>query len=190
MWLLQAWQCLFLIVLVFAISGFMRGWRRELLSLAFILAAVLVIGIGGGTAVAQWIFVRIPLAFENPNNLQTPPPPNGTEVAIVTVLTFVTLIIIGYLIGRRVFPKATTPADRVWGLILGIFAGLAIYYTVSKMAPVLTNGPDVGLLIPSPSQDVIGNSLILIFVVVIVLVIIGLITSNAKKSSSGGGGKK
>ena len=48
MWLLQAWQCLFFVVLVFAILGFMRGWRREILSVAFILAGVLVVGVGGG----------------------------------------------------------------------------------------------------------------------------------------------
>ncbi|MEO8973472.1 MAG: CvpA family protein [Ktedonobacteraceae bacterium] len=189
MWLLQAWQCFFLIVLVFAVAGFMRGWRREILSLAFILAAVLVIGIGGGQVVAQWIFVRIPLAFQDPNNLQRPPSPNSTEIIIVTVLTFVAMIVIGYLIGNRVFPKPTTPADRVWGLVLGIIAGLAIYFTISQITPVLSKGSDIGLLVPSPNQSVIGNSLLLIFVVLVVLVIVGLITSNVKKSG-GGGGKK
>jgi uncharacterized membrane protein required for colicin V production len=190
MWLLQAWQCLFLVVLVFAVVGFMRGWRREILSLAFILAAVLVLGIGGGKVVAQTIFVRIPLAFQDPNHLQTPPSPNTTEIIVVTVLTFVAMIVIGYLLGNKVFPKPTTPADRVWGLILGIVAGLAIYFTISQIAPVLSTGPNIGLLVPAPSQNVIGSSLLLIFVVLVVLVIIGLITSNTKKSGGGGGGGK
>jgi uncharacterized membrane protein required for colicin V production len=190
MWLLQAWQCFFFIVLVFAVLGFMRGWRREILSLVFILAAVLVLGIGGGKTVAQIIFVRIPLAFQDPNNLQRPPLPNATEIVVVTVLTFVAMIVIGYLIGNRVFPKPTTPADRVWGLILGIIAGLAIYFTISQLAPVLTTGPNIGLVIPAPSQNVISSSLLLIFVVLVVLVIIGLITSNTKKSGGGGGGGK
>src|SRR5579863_1709787 len=120
MWLLQAWQCLFLVVLVFAVLGFMRGWRREILSVAFILAAVLVIGVGGGIAVAQTIFVRIPLAFQDPNNLQKPPSPNGTEVAVVTALTLIAIILLGYIVGNKVFPKPATPADRVWGVIPGI----------------------------------------------------------------------
>lgn len=189
MWLLQAWQCLFLVILVFAVLGFMRGWRREIVSVAFILAAVLIVGIGGGNAVAQFIFVRIPLAFQDPNNLQKPPPPNSTEIAVVTVLTMIALIVIGYLIGNKAFAKPATPAERVWGVIPGLFAGLAIYFTISQMAPALTKGPAIGLLVSAPNQNVIGNSLLLIFVVLVVLVIIGLITSNTKKSG-GGGGKK
>jgi hypothetical protein len=157
---------------------------------AFILAAVLVIGLGGGTVVAQMVFVRIPLAFQDPNNLQKPPAPNSTEIAVVTVLTLIALIILGYLIGNRVFPKPSTPAERVWGVIPGIIAGLAIYFTISQMTPVLTKAPAIGLLVSSPSQSVIGSSLLLIFVVLVVLVIIGLITSNVKKSGGGGGGGK
>jgi Colicin V production protein len=190
MWLLQAWQCLFLVVLGFAVLGFMRGWRREIVSVAFILAGVLVIGLNGGVAVAQTIFVRIPLAFQDPNNLQKPPSPNGTEIAVVTVLTLLVIIGVGYIVGNKVFPKPTTPADRVWGVIPGLFAGLAIYFTISQMAPFLTKGPAIGLLVSSPNQNVIGNSLLLIFVVLVVLVIIGLITSNTKKSGGGGGGGK
>jgi uncharacterized membrane protein required for colicin V production len=188
MWLLQAWQCLFFVVLVFAVLGFLRGWRREILSVAFILAAVLVIGVGGGQTVAQMIFVRIPLAFQDPNNLQKPPAPNSTEIAVVTALTLIVLIVIGYLIGNKVFPKPSTPAERVWGVIPGIIAGLAVYFTISQMAPVLTKGPAIGLLVSSPNQNVIGSSLLLIFIVLVVLVIIGLITSNTKKSGGGGGG--
>ncbi|MHB8599730.1 MAG: CvpA family protein [Ktedonobacteraceae bacterium] len=191
MWLLQAWQCLFLVILVFAVLGFMRGWRREILSVAFILAGVLVIGVGGGQAVAQMIFVRLPLAFQDPNNLQKPPAPNATEIAVVTVLTLIAIIVIGYLIGNKVFPKPSTAAERVWGVIPGLIAGLAIYFTISQMAPVLTKGPAIGLLVSAPNQNVISNSLLLIFVVLVVLVIIGLITSNTRKSGGGsGGGKK
>lgn len=189
MWLLQASQCFFLVVLVFAVLGFMRGWRREILSLVFTLAAVLIIGLGGGAAVAQAVFVRLPLAFQDPNNLQKPPAPNSVETAIVTVLTLVVIIVIGYLVGNKVFPKPSAPAERVWGVIPGIIAGLAVYSIIGMMAPYLTKGSQgFSFFIPAPSQNVIGNSLLLIFVVLIVLVIIGLITSNTKKS--GGGGKK
>ena len=190
MWLLQAWQCLFLVVLVFAVLGFMRGWRREIVSLLFTLAGVLIIGLNGGTAVAQTIFVRIPLAFQDPNNLQKPPAPNGTAIAVVTVLTLVAIIALGYVIGNKVFPKPATPAERIWGVIPGIIAGLAIYFTISQMAPYLTKGPAIGLFISAPNSNVIGNSLLLIFVILVVLVIIGLITSNTKKSGGGGGGGK
>jgi len=190
MWLLQAWQCLFFVVLIFAVLGFMRGWRREIVSVSFTLAAVLIIGVGGGLAIAQAIFVRIPLAFQDPNNLQKPPAPNGTEIAVVTVLTLIVLIVIGYLVGNKAFPKPTTPAERVWGVIPGIIAGLAIYFTISQMSPYLTKTQAFNFIIPAPSQNVIGNSLLLIFVVLVVLVIIGLITSNTKKSGGGGGGGK
>src|SRR2546430_1761118 len=86
MWLLQAWQCFFIIIFAFAVIGFIRGWRREIVSLAFTLAAVLIGALGGGALVAEAIFVRLPLAFQDPNNLRPPGPPTSLEVIIVTGL--------------------------------------------------------------------------------------------------------
>src|SRR6266496_400896 len=127
MWLLQAWQCFFIIIFAFAVIGFIRGWRREIVSLAFTLAAVLIVALGGGALVAQAIFVRLPLALQDPHNLHPPGPPGDLDILIVTGLTLVVLIALGYLIGNRAFPRPGVPAERVLGVIPAIFAGIAIY---------------------------------------------------------------
>ncbi len=174
MWLLQAWQCFFIIIFAFAVIGFIRGWRREIVSLAFTLAAVLIGALGGGALVAEAVFVRLPLAFQDP--------PTSLEVIIVTAVTLVALIALGYLIGNRSFPKPTTPAERFWGAIPAIVAGIAIYATVSRLTNLFNKGPAFTVAVPNPSSDMIGNYLLLIFIVLIVLLIIGLVASSAKKS--------
>lgn len=189
MWLLQAWQCLFLVVLVFAVLGFMRGWRRELVSVAFTLGAAFLIAMGGGTAIAQTIFERIPLALQDPSHPQPVTAPNPTATAVVTALTLVGLILLGYFVGNKVFPRPATPADRFLGAVIGIGAGIVIYYIVSLMAPYLTKGPGFSFFISAPSQAAVGSSFLIIFIIVAVLLIVGLITSRAKKPG-GAGGKK
>ena len=182
MWLLQAWQCFFIIIFAFAVIGFIRGWRREIVSLAFTLAAVLIGALGGGALVAEAVFVRLPLAFQDPNNLRPPGPPTSLEVIIVTAVTLVALIALGYLIGNRSFPKPTTPAERFLGAIPAIVAGIAIYATVSRLTNLFNKGPAFTFAVPNPSSDMIGNYLLLIFIVLVVLLIIGLVASSAKKS--------
>lgn len=181
--LFQGWQCFFVVFLAFAVIGFIRGWRREIVSLAFTLAAVLIGALNGGILVAQAVFVRLPLAFQDPNNLHTPPSPTSTEVLIVTALTLTIIIALGYIIGNRAFPKPTTPPERIWGAIPAIISGIAIYSVLSRLTTVVNGGQAFTLAVPNPSPDMVGNYLLLIFVVLVVLVIIGLVASSAKKGS-------
>lgn len=185
--LFQGWQYFFVVFLAFAVIGFMRGWRREIVSLAFTLAAVLIAALQGGNLIAQAIFVRLPLAFQDPNNLHAPSPPTSTEVLIVTVFTLVILIALGYIIGNKAFPKPTTPGERVLGAIPAIISGIAIYSVLSRLTNVVNRGQAFTLALPNPNPDMLGNYILLIFVVLVVLVIIGLVTSSAKK---GGGAPK
>ena len=181
--LFQGWQCFFVVFLAFAVIGFIRGWRREIVSLAFTLAAVLIGALNGGILVAQAVFVRLPLAFQDPNNLHTPPSPTSTEVLIVTALTLTIIIALGYIIGNRAFPKPTTPPERIWGAIPAIISGIAIYSVLSRLTTVVNGGQVFTVAVPNPSPDMVGNYLLLIFVVLVVLVIIGLVASSAKKGS-------
>jgi len=181
MWL-QGWQCFFIVILAFVLMGFMRGWRREIVSLAFTLAAVLIAALGGGYLVAEAIFVRLPLALQDPHNLHAPAPPSALEVTIITVVTLIVLIALGYLIGNRAFPRPTTLAERVWGIVPAITAGVAVYVMLSRLSNTLNKDVMFTFAVPNPSPGMIGNYLLLIFIVLVVLVIIGLVTSSAKKS--------
>lgn len=184
---LNSGQCFFIAIVFFAVLGLMRGWRRELVSLVFTLAAILIVYLGGGTVMANIVFRRIPLLMQDPNNPQPPGPPTSFQVTIVTILTFIVLIALGYYIGNKAFPRPTTPGERVFGVILGIITGIAIYSSLSQLNSLVGTGPVLTLSLPTPSSSIVGNSLFLIFIVLVVLVIIGLVTTRAKR---GGGAKK
>jgi hypothetical protein len=181
MWLFQAWQSFLVILFAFALIGFMRGWRREIVSLAFTLAAVLIVDLGGGSFVAEALFVRLPLALQDPNNLHPPGPPSALETEIVTGLTLVVIIALGYIVGNKAFPKPKVPVERFLGAIPAIIAGIAVYEAISRLASHFNKSPAFTFAVPNPGPDTIGNYLLLIFVVLIVLVIIGLMNSRSKK---------
>lgn len=181
MWLFQAWQSFLVILFVFAVIGLMRGWRREIVSLAFTLAGVLIVDLGGGSLVAEALFVRLPLVLQNPNNLHPPGPPSALETEIVTGLTLVVIVALGYIVGNKVFPKPKVSAERFLGAIPAIIAGTAVYEALSRLASHFNKSPAFTFAVPNPGPGTIGNYLLLIFVVLIVLVIIGLMNSRSKK---------
>jgi len=189
--LLTAPQCFFITILVFAIIGFQRGWRREVISLAFALAAVLFLYLGGGTGLANFFFVRLPIILQdviapNPSASKVPPQgPSQTDIFFATIVAFVVIVAVGYLVGNKAFPKPTTPAERFLGIVPGIITGYAlltyIVFVFAKSSPLLTVG------VTAPSQSLVGNYILVIFLIAIVAVVIGLISASAKK---GGGAKK
>lgn len=177
---LTAQELFFFIIVVMAILGFMRGWRREVLALAFLLGAILFLAVGGGTWMADLLFVRLPFAFGNTS--QVPPSPSASTIGLTTIITFAVIVAIGYLVGNRVFPKPTLPVDRIMGIIPGIIGGIAIYVLIANTS-IGTFIKNINLQVGSPDQGVIGNSLLLLFLVVIAVVIIGLVAANSKKSA-------
>lgn len=188
--LLTAPQCFFITILVFAIVGFQRGWRREIISLAFTLAAVLFLYLGGGTGLANFFFVRLPIILQdiiapNPSASKVPPQgPSQTDIFFATILAFVVVVAAGYLVGNKAFPKPSAPAERFLGVVPAIITGYALLtYLVFVFAksPLLTVG------VNTPSQSLIGNYVLVIFLIGIVAAVIGLISASAKK---GGGAKK
>src|SRR5947209_1060629 len=181
MWLFQAWQSFLVILFAFAVIGLMRGWRREIVSLAFALAAVLIVDLGGGTLVAEALFVRLPLALQDPRNLHPPGPPSALETEIVTGITLVIIIALGYIVGNKAFPKPKIPAERVWGIVPAIIAGSAVYEAISRLAIHVNKSPAFTFAVPNPGPDMIVNYLLLSFVVLIVHVIIGRMNSRSKK---------
>ena len=177
---LTAQDYFFFIIIVTGILGFMRGWRREIVALAFLLGAILFLALGGGTWVTDLLFVRIPFAFGN--STQVPPAPSATTIGLTTIVTFVIIVAIGYLIGNRVFPKPSLPVDRIMGVIPGIIGGIALYIMIANTA-IASFIRNINIQGGSPDQGVVGNSLLLLFLVVVVVLIIGLIAASSKKSA-------
>lgn len=177
---LTAQEYFFFIILITGVLGFFRGWRREIVSLAFLLAAVLFLAVGGGTWVADLIFVRIPFAFGNGTHV--PSAPSTNVITFTTIITFIAIVALGYLVGNRAFPKPTLPFDRIMGIIPGIVAGVVIYTLIAN-TPIAALLRSIDIRASSPDQGVVGSSLLLLFLIVIAVVIIGLISASAKKSA-------
>jgi hypothetical protein len=187
--LLTAPQCFFIAILAFGVLGFFRGWRREVVSMAFSLAGVLFLYLGGGKSLAQFLFVRLPVILQivagGTSSPKSPPAPSDINILATTIIAFVVIVALGYIIGNKAFPKATTPADRFLGVIPAIVTGYAL---ITYITNVFAKSPLITIGVNTPSQSLVGNYLLIIFVVAVVAVIAGLIAANAKKS--GGAGKK
>src|SRR5260370_38286194 len=78
----------YLIVLaIFAIIGFARGWRREVISMAFIVPTVLFLYVGGANGLSSFFLQRVPYGFNFLNGGSMPPkplqpPPGPTQVSV------------------------------------------------------------------------------------------------------------
>ena len=185
--LLTSAQFIFIFVLVFGFVGFLRGWRRELVSMGFTLVAVLFLYIGGAAGLAQFVLVRFPEIIGYITDYAigarpgTIPNPNPTAVLMTAVGTIIIAAALGYLIGNKVFLASTSklPADRFLGIIPGMVTGFALITYISHL---FASSPQItfGLSTPSPSN--LGNYIFFIIVAAIVALVIGLIAARAKKS--------
>ena len=187
--LLSAPQCFFLAMIAFGLVGFIRGWRREVISLAFSLAAVLFLILNGGAGLAKFIFVRLPVIFQEVFSNTTPTTPaNPTpfQVLLTTLITFAAIVVAGYLIGNRAFPaklSAGTPADRILGVIPGLVTG---YFVITYITNLFASSPVITVGVNTPTQTLLSDYVPLLFIVAVVAVVVGLIASRANK----GGAKK
>lgn len=184
--LLTAPQCFFLVILAFAVVGFQRGWKRELVSLGFSLGAILFLYLGGGSALAAFVVQRLPVianliaggsSTHVGNNAVS-----ASDVLITTIITFIVVVGVGYLIGNKAFPKPASPAERLLGILPAIVSG---YFLMLYVTNVLTKTSLITFGVSTPSQGVVGNYMLIIFVVAVVVIVAALIAASAKKPSGG-----
>jgi ABC-type antimicrobial peptide transport system permease subunit len=178
-------QCFVIAIVAFGAIGFWRGWRREVISLAFALTGVLFLLLNGGNALAQLAFVKTPIIIHDifsSGPAQTPSAPSPTAILIVTLITFVVIVVAGYLIGNRAFPaKNLTPAERLLGVLPGLVTG---YFLITYIANIFAKNPLVTVGFGTPTQNVVTNYVPILIIVAIVVVVAGLIASRAKKPSA------
>lgn len=187
--LLTAPQFFFIIILAFAVIGFQRGWRRELVSLGFTLGAILFLYLGGGKGLAEFLFVRLPVIAQivigGSSSGAQPAGVSDGQVLLTTIITLVVIIAAGYLIGKKAFPQPpTAPAERLLGILPAIVSG---YFVMLYVTNVLTKASLITFGVSTPNQNTVGSYMLIIFVAAVVIVIAALIANSAKKPS---GGKK
>jgi uncharacterized membrane protein required for colicin V production len=185
-WQLTPLQFFLIAILAFGIVGFQRGWRREIISLAFTLTAILFLTFGS-QGLAQFIYISLPRAISSLTNgtgilgIQpaTSIPPGDPRVAIAAAITFLLFIILGFLVSNRVAPKPSGPPEKLFGIIPGIIGGYAIMTFLSN---ALSNSSLLRVDVYTPTQNLIGSYLLVIFIIIVVVVILALISASAKKS--------
>jgi hypothetical protein len=185
--LLTSQQCFVIAFFAFGLIGFIRGWRREVISLAFALTGVLFLLLNGGNALAQLVFVKTPIIIHDVFSTGGPAPstaaPSPTAVLTVTLIAFVTIVVLGYNIGNRAFSgKNLSPADRLLGILPGLVTG---YFLITYIARTFAQNPVISVGVGTPTENLLTTYVPLLFVVSIVAVLAGLIAaSRAKKSAA------
>src|ERR1700682_2709756 len=127
-WFVNSQQCFFIAIIAFGVIGFWRGWRREVISLAFALTGVLFLLLNGGNALAQLVFVKTPIIIHDIFSTGGPAPattkPDSSALLLVTLITFGGIDLLAYYIGNRAFPGKNPPTgERLLGVLPGLVTG-------------------------------------------------------------------
>jgi hypothetical protein len=175
-------------VVIFCIFGFQRGWRREAILLTAVILSVLFLSLNGGSALAWILFVGFPRLFQalanreqGGSSISFPSSADPTANLITTLVSFVLIIGIGYIIGQRIMPKPATPVDHFLGLIPAAISGYIVTTYVLARTPIgnlgIFSAPllNIGISLPS---------LLFIFVAGVILLAVLLIAGNSKKPAA------
>ncbi len=181
-------QCFFVAILVFIIVGFQRGWRRELITLIFVLLAVILIRPNSGGFISN-LFVRIPqvISYIFTGSTSTSTATSAASSSFLgpwgTLLGFVLVVALGYVVGQRVFPKPTTPTERFIGIVPSVISGAFIlgYLTTGGFFAKNQQGQSFFSIVVQPPDPT--NYVPIIFVIAVVAVVIGLVAGRTKKSA-------
>lgn len=182
--LLSSQQCFFIVILIFAVIGFQRGWKRELVSLGCSLGAVLFLFLGGGNGLAHFLFVNMPVVFQviiSPSaaaHTSTATVPQN-DVLLTTIITFIVVVGAGYLVGNRAFPRPITPQERLLGILPAMVSG---YFLMLYVTSILNKTQLLTIGVNAPNQDEIGSSVFVVFLLALVVVVAALVAASVKKS--------
>jgi uncharacterized membrane protein required for colicin V production len=192
-------QCFFVVMLVFIVLGFQRGWRRELVSLVSILLAYLLGSQAVSNMLGQFLLQRLPnaLAFMVTGVTPTPstaPSPTaavaaqggglvnvqGTQQQLWPLLLFALVVALGYYISIKAFPKPSTPQERWIGIVPAVISGAFVLAYLNSYFQ-LGNG-NAGLQVSIPLSNPTEFVPVLFFVIIVALVV-ALIVARAKKAA-------
>ena len=177
-------QCFFVVMLAFIVIGFQRGWRRELVSLVFVLLGVFLVRPDSSRTFAQFL-ARLPgtITFFMTG---TPQPsvagPTTTPLgAWGSLLLFAIVMGIGYFVGNKAFPaKPATPHERFIGIVPAVISGAFVLAYFSSFFPKNAAGQSLFTVAVQPPDP--ANYVPVIFVIAVVAVVIALIAARAKKT--------
>ncbi|MBV8823326.1 MAG: hypothetical protein JO123_11095 [Ktedonobacteraceae bacterium] len=174
---MTAQQIFFFGILVFAIIGLQRGWRRELISLVFAMIGAFLLIPGNGNTFQ--VFLDRLLGATGVLISGTQPPPPGPLPSWAALAAFAIVLGLGYYISTRAFPKPATPAERIIGVVPAIITGAIVLDYLFQYFTNVTGSPTVNLSLPTPDPT---SFVPILFVIALVSVVVALITSRMRKT--------
>lgn len=177
-------QCFLIALLAFVVIGFIRGWRRELVSLVFVLLAVFFIRANTSTSFGDFLN-RVPSTFgylfgspqATPTGISTSP---GAMAPFWSLVIFAGVVMLGYYVGNKAFPKPNTSHERFIGIVPAVIAGAFIMGYLSNFFVQQNGQPRLMVAVPAPDP---ANYVPIILVIAIVAVVVALIASRTRKST-------
>lgn len=178
-------QCFALVIIVFGFFGFLQGWRIALVLMAFTLAAVLFLFIGGADGIASFIFVRLPETLHTLTGgalfSASMPPPTANEVLISALVALAIVMVLGLIVGNRAYagkPGSVPTGDHFLGIIPGLVTGYAV---ISYASHIFAGTQVLSLGVTTPSTTSVGNYIVVIVVIAVIALILGLLTARFGK---------
>src|SRR5579859_6327655 len=181
-------QCFFVAMLVFVVVGFQRGWRKELVSLVFVLLAVFLVRPDSGKVfldfvarlVGSIVYIFNPQSAPQTNSIVTPAS-SYFGGPLGALLIFAGVMALGYFVGNKAFPgKPAATHDRFIGIVPALVSGA---FVLAFLRNFLSSGGNaqssVTVAVSSPDP---GSYIPTIFVVAIVALVVALIAARAKKA--------
>lgn len=172
-------QCFFVAILIFIVVGFQRGWRRELVSLVFILLAAFLVHQDTSNAVSSFIG-RLPAVV---GYAAGTPQTQTTSVASFlggpfwSLIIFVALVILGYYIGNKAFPRPSGPQERFIGIVPAVISGAFVLGYLSNYFKTIGGRSTVSVDIQSPDPL---NYVAIIFFIAVIAIVVAVIASRRK----------
>lgn len=170
-------QCFLIAVVLGAAVGARRGWNREVITAAIILATLMVLTLGGADALAGWLshgfagtaqahgilYSGGPQPATPTGYPQASPAPQtacglGINSQMLSIVIFAGMTWLAYGVGKKYGTTPKTSNHRLAGAIPGAINGASIAYFVSTK--VL---PGQSLLLNTPGPGTTSNLLPLVF---------------------------
>jgi hypothetical protein len=179
-------ECFFVAILAFIVIGFQRGWRRELVSLVFVLLSVFLIHPDSSSGFGAFLG-RLFAAMGFVASSQTPSssssqPVNFLAGPVGSLILFGALVGIGYYVGNKSFPKPANTHDRFIGIVPAVISGAFLLNYLKDYFPKNAQGQpsiDLNLSLLDPS-----NYLPILFAIIVIALVVALVSARAKKSAA------
>jgi hypothetical protein len=178
--------CFYIAMLAFIVVGFQRGWKRELITLVFVLLGAFFIQPTSTTGFSSFLgrlTAGVGFIFTGKAQTSTTTPSflPGLFGSWGPLIIFAAVVALGYFVGSKAFPRPSTPSERFIGIVPAIVYGAVILsYLGSYLRASGGNSNVVSINLTSPDPS---NYVPIIFVIAIVAVIVGMLVSRTKKAA-------